>query len=86
MTNPSCTKCNSEETVVMNKWQYFFFLSTLPIIVSLIFSYIFHPILLTFILFVFVVNMRIAKKKTPYVICRNCKQVQQGSGNKTLRS
>lgn len=71
----SCLHCESKEVVIMDKWRYFLFLSGLPILVSAVVGYIVHPIFFLMIFLVSFINMKIAKKKTPIIICKSCRQI-----------
>ncbi|WP_096203073.1 hypothetical protein [Bacillus sp. FJAT-45350] len=77
-TEQVCSKCDSEDIIVMKKWRYFFLLSTLPMIVAIVASIWVHPIFLTMLVIIYFINNRAANKKTPMTVCRTCKQVSFG--------
>lgn len=68
-------QCGSADLLQMNHWQYFFTLSTLPVIVAVLISFIFEPIFFIMILPILFFNFLVAKRKTPMKVCRTCKKV-----------
>ncbi|MBU8905909.1 hypothetical protein [Desertibacillus haloalkaliphilus] len=73
-----CKSCDSEEVSTMQLWQYFFFVSTLPVIVTVTIAVLVEPIFFFLLFIILLINYRVAKKKTPFTMCRSCKQVTQG--------
>ncbi|WP_100400375.1 hypothetical protein [Bacillus sp. FJAT-44742] len=72
----ACPKCGKEELLLILKWRYMFLTSTMPIVAALLIGYFFHIIFLVFIPGILVMNYLIAKKKTPFLICKTCRHAQ----------
>ncbi|MGO4890221.1 hypothetical protein ACJ2A9_20940 [Anaerobacillus sp. MEB173] len=70
---PQCKHCQSEDVRVISETQYNFFLSTLPVLVAIIFMFTVHLAFFFLIPFVLHFNGRIAAKKSPLIVCRSCK-------------
>ena len=68
-----CPRCKSEYISVMHKWQYFYFITILPVIVGFILAIVYHPIAYAFLLIIFLINYIVAVKKTPLIQCRGCR-------------
>lgn len=68
-----CKKCSSQDVKVIGQGQYNFFLSTLPVLVAIIFMFTVHLAFFFMIPFVIHFNGKVAAKKSPLVVCRSCK-------------
>ncbi|WP_059104333.1 hypothetical protein [Shouchella shacheensis] len=72
-----CTACRSENLAVMTKWRYVWFMSTLPVLVTVGIGLLVEPIFSLFAPAIVLTNYMLAKKKTPLKICKNCKHIQK---------
>ncbi|TVP82090.1 MAG: hypothetical protein EA344_12070 [Alkalicoccus sp.] len=74
-----CTSCQSSNVMIMQKWRYLFLTSMLPVLVVLAVSIFIEPLFLLFIPAVLVTNYIISARKTPMVMCRDCRHIEKGA-------
>jgi hypothetical protein len=69
----SCTQCNSQHILYVNRLRHFLFLSTLPILVALVITFMVHVLFFVFIPIILLFNITASGKKPILYICQSCK-------------
>ncbi|WP_018923156.1 hypothetical protein [Salsuginibacillus kocurii] len=78
-TDNQCSACYSEHIMVIPKARYIIMTSVLPLFVTAAIAIIFHLLFLLFIPALVWMNVMIAQRKAPLVVCRECRHTSKGS-------
>ncbi|MBB5172381.1 hypothetical protein [Texcoconibacillus texcoconensis] len=68
-----CSSCESEQVIVISKWRYIIMTAIWPLLITLAIGVLFHLLFLLFIPALIWMNIMVAKRKAPLVICRACR-------------
>ncbi|MFB5662725.1 hypothetical protein [Alteribacillus sp. HJP-4] len=72
----TCNSCGSRNVVLMTKWRYVFFMSSLPLVTAVLLGFLFHSVFYLFTPGIILMNIILAGKKAPVKICKDCKQME----------
>ncbi|MFC4737700.1 hypothetical protein ACFO4L_13935 [Bacillus daqingensis] len=83
MSEVRCPSCRSRDVKVIERWQYMFMMSVLPVVVTTAVGILFTPLFLLFIPAILLTNDLIARRKTPMMICRSCRRTTREAQHQT---
>ncbi|NJP38596.1 hypothetical protein [Alkalicoccus luteus] len=75
----ACPACRSRDVKVIERWQYMFMMSVLPVVVTTAVGIVFTPLFLLFIPAILLTNDLIARRKTPFMMCRSCRRTMSAA-------
>ncbi|PYZ95229.1 hypothetical protein CR194_06865 [Salipaludibacillus keqinensis] len=78
-----CRACESGQVMIISKYRYFIMTSIFPVIVTVAIAFLFDLLFLLFIPALLLMNLMIAERKTPLLICQNCRKRSRGHLTKT---